>query len=294
MFLYKWPISGERLPAPISLHKLLSSSFKPFLTDRIRLSRQLVQALFYLHLSSWMHKSFSSHNIPFFPKSSEAPRTLDDPYFVGFSYSREATAGSLIQRVDRDPSSDIYRHPDCLEDDYAGFHKSYDVFSLGLVLFEIAKWRPLRETFLRGARAKARETQGKTENELAKKKLLELDEALLKECNAEDIKELRKGLLDTAPKDNHPADLAFRAGEKFKQVVLTCLGVEFVHLRKGNNDREFQGHSFRAVGDRWSNTRCESSCNIAGSSNSVGTAITQNELLSQRVAKFLSLTVCWS
>lgn len=58
---------------------------------------------------------------------------------------------------------------------------------------------------------------------------------------------MRKDLLDTAPKDNHPADLAFRAGEKFKQVVLTCLGVEFDRLRKSNNDREFQETFFQSV-----------------------------------------------
>ncbi|KIW88716.1 uncharacterized protein Z519_10762 [Cladophialophora bantiana CBS 173.52] len=247
MFLYKWPVSGERPTSPRSLHELLSSSFKPSLTDRVRLSRQLVHALFYLHLSNWMHKSFSSHNILLFPKSSEAPRTLDDPYIVGFSYSREDATGEPSQRLDRDPNTDIYRHPDCLEEDYAGFHKSYDVYSLGLVLFEIAKWRPLKETFLRSARAKALEARKKAEKELTKQELRELDEALLKECKAQDIKDMRRDLLDTAPKDNHPVDLAFRAGDKFEQVVLTCLGAEFDRVREIKSDREFQETFFQSV-----------------------------------------------
>ena len=247
MYMYQWPVKGERPATPRSLHELLSSSFKPSLTDRVGLSRQLVRALFHLHLSNWMHKSFSSHNVLFFPKSSEAPRTLDDPYIVGFCYSRQDAAGEPSQKLDRDPNSDIYRHPNCLEEDYSGFHKSYDVYSLGLVLFEIAKWRPIKETFLRSARAKALTAQKKTEKELTKQELCELDEALLKECKVQDIEGMRKDLLDPAPKDNHPIDLAFRAGEKFKQVVLTCLGDEFDKVRESSNDRELQEIFFRSV-----------------------------------------------
>jgi Prion-inhibition and propagation len=247
MYMYQWPVKGERPDGPRSLHELISSSFKPSLTDRVGLSRQLVHALFYLHLSNWMHKSFSSHNVLFFPKSSEAPRTLNDPYIVGFSYSRQDAAGEPSEKLDRDPDSDIYRHPDCLEEDYAGFHKSYDVYSLGLVLFEIAKWRPIKETFLRSARAKALKAQKKTEKELTKQELRELDEALLKECRVQDIKDMRKDLLDPGLKDNHPVDLAFRAGEKFKQVVLTCLGDEFDKIRASKNDRGLQATFFRSV-----------------------------------------------
>jgi hypothetical protein len=47
------------------------------------------------------------------------------------------------------------RHIDCFENDYAGFHTSYGVYSLGLVLFEVAECRPVKETFSRSARAKA-------------------------------------------------------------------------------------------------------------------------------------------
>jgi hypothetical protein len=194
-----------------------------------------------------MHKSLSSHNILFFPSIPGTPRALNDPYIVGFDYSRKDVAGEPTQRLARDTDTDIYRHPDCLEEDYAGFHKSYDVYSLGLILFEIAKWRPIKEAFLRSARAKALTAQKKTEKELTKQELHELDEELLKDCKAQDIKDMRKDLLDPKLKDGYPIDLAFRAGDKFKQVVLTCLDDGFDKIRKSKPDPEFYETFFRKV-----------------------------------------------
>ena len=247
LYMYRWPVDAQQPAEPRSLHELLSSSFKPSLTDRIELARDLVHALCYLHLSNWMHKSFSSHNILFFPSSSGAPRTLNNPYIVGFDCSRQDVAGEPSQRLNRDPNTDIYRHPDCLEEGYAGFHKSYDVYSLGLILFEIAKWRTLKDAFLRSARAKALTAQKKTEKELTKQELRELDERLWKDCKAQDIKDMRKDLLDATPKDGHLVDLAFHAGDKFKQVVLTCLDDGFDEIRKSKTDSEFHEVFFRNV-----------------------------------------------
>ncbi|KAF1992987.1 hypothetical protein P154DRAFT_504182 [Amniculicola lignicola CBS 123094] len=247
MYMYHWPVVGEQLPAPRSLHDLITSSFKPSLTDRIKLSQQLVSALFSLHLSNWMHKSFSSHNVLFFPKSPTTERTLDDPYIIGFSYSRQDVPGEPSQRLDRDPDIDVYRHPDCLEEDYAGFHKSYDLYSLGLVLFEIAKWRPIKETFLRSARVKALEAQKRAEKELTKQELRDLDQALLRECKVQDIRDMRRSLLDPTIKDNHPVDLAFRVGERFKEVILACLGDQFEKMLPTENPKVFQESFFETI-----------------------------------------------
>lgn len=86
MYVYRWPVESESPPAPRTLHELLSSTFKPSLTDRFALAHQLSRALFYMHLANWMHKSFSSYNVLFFPESSDSPRTLNNPYIVGFSH----------------------------------------------------------------------------------------------------------------------------------------------------------------------------------------------------------------
>ncbi|GFP57838.1 hypothetical protein TASIC1_0009017500 [Trichoderma asperellum] len=86
MYVYRWPVESESPPAIRTLHGLLSSTFKPSLTDRFALAHQLSRALFYMHLANWMHKSFSSYNVLFFPESSDSPRTLNNPYIVGLSH----------------------------------------------------------------------------------------------------------------------------------------------------------------------------------------------------------------
>ncbi|KAH7087142.1 prion-inhibition and propagation-domain-containing protein [Paraphoma chrysanthemicola] len=247
MYMYQWPVSAEHPAPPKSLHDLLSSSYKPSLTVRVRLARQLVHALFYLHLSNWMHKSFSSHNVLFFPPSAKAPRTLEDPYIVGFTYSRQDAAGEPSEALDRDPDSDIYRHPDCLAENYGGFRKSYDVYSLGLVLVEIAKWRPLKEIFLRSARAKALTALKKTEKEMTRKELSALDETLLRECKVQDIIRMREDLSDETTKDSHPVDIAFRAGERLMEIVMTCLGDRMDEARRSEIDRAYENAFFQDI-----------------------------------------------
>jgi len=43
----------------------------------------------------------------------------------------------------------LYRHPKYTEASGNGFKLQYDLFSIGLLLFEIAKWRPLKYYFTR-------------------------------------------------------------------------------------------------------------------------------------------------
>jgi hypothetical protein len=126
MYMYWWPLDAEQATSPRTLHEHMSSSFKPSLTDRFALARQLARALSYLHLANWMNKSFPSHNVLLFPESASSPRTVDKPYIVGFSYARYDFAGEPSQDLARDLDRDIYRHPDCLEEIYAGFHKTYE------------------------------------------------------------------------------------------------------------------------------------------------------------------------
>ncbi|PTB39282.1 uncharacterized protein TrAFT101_007925 [Trichoderma asperellum] len=85
MYVYRWSVESESPTAPRTLHELLSSTFKPSLTCRFSLAHQLSRALFYMHLANRMHKSFSSHNVLFFSAFSDSPRTLNNPYIVGFS-----------------------------------------------------------------------------------------------------------------------------------------------------------------------------------------------------------------
>jgi len=60
----------------------------------------------------------------------------------GFEMSRPSTAYEMTEKPTFDPFADIYRHPHAQSGQTDGnYRKSYDLYSLGIVLVEIAFWR---------------------------------------------------------------------------------------------------------------------------------------------------------
>lgn len=129
---------------PISLYSLLSNPCKPSLTIRIKIALLVATSIWYLHSTDWVHKGLRSENIIF--------QTIQDlqtpsPILCGFDYSRPAQIDETTERVLGDPLHELYRHPkaqfDVPREGKNGFKKRYDVYSLGVVLFEIGVWRPI-------------------------------------------------------------------------------------------------------------------------------------------------------
>jgi serine/threonine protein kinase len=104
------PHSTTNVP-PRSLLSFLRSSFIPSQTDRFRLATELATTLLHLHASGWLHKGLRSDNILFFSPSPDAPRTLDEPYIMGYEYARHDQPGELSQKPSQNPAHDVYRHP---------------------------------------------------------------------------------------------------------------------------------------------------------------------------------------
>lgn len=128
-----------------SLHDYLSSQeheeFQPSLGSRFELARQLTKAFLQFHQLGWLHKSTRSHNIIFFPQDGQA--SIDAPYILGFDYSRPNNTTGISDKPESNTIFDLYRHPNCQGDPSESFQLRFDLFSIGLLLFEIAKWRPL-------------------------------------------------------------------------------------------------------------------------------------------------------
>lgn len=115
----------------------------PDLGERFKLAYDLSSAFSLLHASKWLHRGFSSHSILLFPHHQDTRKLdLENPYISGFGYSRQLADQSLEHRSSTgDPNIDIYIHPSAP----MGFKQTFDVYSLGVVLFEIGLWAPLTD-----------------------------------------------------------------------------------------------------------------------------------------------------
>lgn len=129
---------------PQSLLSLLGSG-KVSLGQRVAVAQQLAQSLLYLHAVNWLHKGFRSASILFFRPAGST--TVESPYISGFEYSRPGDSGAATTTgPPQDRTCLPYIHPEYMDvTTTGGFRKTYDVYSLGIVLIELALWRPINQ-----------------------------------------------------------------------------------------------------------------------------------------------------
>ncbi|KAH8879883.1 hypothetical protein GQ53DRAFT_813689 [Thozetella sp. PMI_491] len=130
---------------PVSLYDLVHENRKPSVTDRIKLASAISSCLLSLHVVNWLHKGLRSHNILFFrTKSGRVDYTK--PYVSGFDFSRPARPDEMTDIPGDNAEFNLYRHPHA-QATHPGererFKKSFDIYSLGVVLVEIAHWASL-------------------------------------------------------------------------------------------------------------------------------------------------------
>jgi hypothetical protein len=160
-----------------------------------------------------MHKGINSKNIVF-PQiysmvSVQSFASIQTALVQGFNYSRPLTQAQTIDRgkVLNDLESAIYRHPYYQGEAASGYQIHYDIYSLGLVLLEIALWGPLMDLLA------AKHRPGK-EPPVA----LSPDMPRFHEAEAVELK--RRVMIRVG------SELAYRVGTKYKEVVRWCLDLE--------------------------------------------------------------------
>lgn len=155
--VFEKPASVPPSTPPTTLRAMIedTSAAIPSLTDRITLMRLLAETLERLHAVDWLHKGLRSANILFFQHHNRSTGDLEinysDPYISGFDYSRPATNDDMTERPTDNPRADIYRHPHVQStgnreessSSRESYKKSYDIYSLGIVLLEIAYWKTI-------------------------------------------------------------------------------------------------------------------------------------------------------
>ena len=68
--------------------------------------------------------------------------SVKSPFILGFAFSRPHEVG-ISDEVKAGKELEIYQHPEYTSKNRKEYQLRYDLYSIGLLLFEIAKWKPL-------------------------------------------------------------------------------------------------------------------------------------------------------
>lgn len=142
-FILEMPKGLSATAGPISLDQAIKDGQKPSLNSRITLAKMIAECLMSLHSVNWLHKGLRSHNIIFFAPSITSI-DYSDPYLSGFGYARPAFREDMTEMPSQNPLHDLYRHPAVHGlgpyESRQGFKRTFDIYSLGIVMMEIACW----------------------------------------------------------------------------------------------------------------------------------------------------------
>ncbi|OMP82279.1 hypothetical protein BK809_0006589 [Diplodia seriata] len=145
-FVYSLPHSSEHVGLKTLFDELsLKNRTTPSLDSRFAMARKLVATVFCLHAVKWLHKRLNSVNVLLFTERGEPDLTA--PYISGFESSRPDEGVTMTMPSKEPDWTLMYCHPDYIEEKRRVFGKTFDLYSLGIILLEIAYWKPVSEIF---------------------------------------------------------------------------------------------------------------------------------------------------
>ena len=129
----------EKSSLPVSLRQMICRGPKVSLTDRVSLAHKISTCVLYLQTVNWLHKGLRSDSVMFLSDDS----SLDTPYVTGFEYARPDRDGeTTLGGTEVNDHVMLYVHPNYQGSDAKGtYRKTFDIYSLGIILLEIAYWK---------------------------------------------------------------------------------------------------------------------------------------------------------
>lgn len=177
------------------------------LDQRFKLAMKLSEAVFFLHTAGFVHKNITSSSIVALQRTvSDPSSSLEDSYLMGFNLirgtdsitSKEGAVKEAEQQTGSIWDFDIFQHHDRLcGQSSPRYTKTYDIYSLGVILLEIGLWEPLR--------------------------------AVIFEVNENDQSRWAEELLKAA------ATLSPRTGLKYQEIVRWCIGINSSEVVKNED-----------------------------------------------------------
>jgi serine/threonine protein kinase len=194
------------------------------LSDRVTLAKKIASGLLFFHAGGFVHKKVNPTNIFVFETETGAyPGHIGEPYLTGFDLVRKADQASA-RLATEDWRENIYLHPDRHRlqpgDEFTMLH---DIYSLGVVLLEIACWSSF--TDLRGIGKYLLTKDDKSQllgPDGLKKQYIRLAEKHIPPHLGSNYSELVKSCLDGLPnEDGTPrAETAAAVGSSYMEQVM--------------------------------------------------------------------------
>jgi hypothetical protein len=140
-FIFEIPETQHPGGSPVSLFELFSMQAICTINDRIKVAQQVAISVFCLHTISWLHKGLRSASILFLHSEEHPWDTTVKPFISGFEYARPDSTDVTSTRPPNDLLWAAYCHPTYQGNDPGPYRKQFDVYSLGIILLEIAYWK---------------------------------------------------------------------------------------------------------------------------------------------------------
>lgn len=138
VFVFRLPDGYNRVQ---SCRELLLSGHVPHsLSVRLKIARQLVTAIYYIHLYEFVHKSITPETILLLGRSGQVNDDLL-VCLVGFQLFRHVETPTNTSKANRKDS--IYQHPSRASGTEVKFVMQHDIYSLGVCLLEIGLWQSI-------------------------------------------------------------------------------------------------------------------------------------------------------